>query len=184
MDPPAITRYRRPFFLAPLWLTFLGALLLAVLGYTVYRSAGITVVLLVRTTDKDPGTIADPPISAEGEDRAQRLAQIFGATAPAVDAVYASGERRSQQMAAPVAARLGRAPIVLATGDPAAAASRVLREHSNGTVLVVAGGPGFGQLLHELADVDAGVAAQDEAGVLYLISIPTFGRTHVVRLKL
>ena len=63
MDPPAITRYRRPFFLAPLWLTFLGALLLAVLGYTVYRSAGITVVLLVRATDKDPGTIADPPIS-------------------------------------------------------------------------------------------------------------------------
>src|SRR5580698_724881 len=98
MDPPAITRYRRPFFLAPLWLTFLGALLLAGLGYAVYRSAGTTTVLLVRATDKEPGTIADPPISAEGEDRAQRLAQVFGTSAPAIDAVYVSAERRSQQM--------------------------------------------------------------------------------------
>lgn len=183
MDPPAITRYRRPFFLAPLWLTFLGALLLALLGYAIYRSVGTTTVLLVRATDKEPGTIADPPISAEGEDRAQRLAQVFGAAAPAIDAVYTGAERRSQQMAAPVASRLGRVPEVLAGGDPAAAASRVLREHGGGTVLVVAGGPGFAQLLHELAGADPAVAAQDEPGVLYLISIPTFGRTHVVRLK-
>lgn len=183
MDPPAITRYRRPFFLAPLWLTFLGVLLLALLGYAVFRSAGTTTVLLVRASDKEPGTIADPPISSEGEERAQRLAQLIGPAAPAIDAVYVSAERRSQQMAAPVAARLGRTPLVLAGADPAAAASRVLREHGGGTVLVIAGGPGFAQLLHELADVAPGVAAQDEAGALYLINIPTFGRTHLVRLK-
>ena len=76
MDPPALTRDRRPFFLAPLWLTFLSALLVFALGFSLYRSAGTTVVLLVRAASEDTASIADPPISPEGEERAQRLAHL------------------------------------------------------------------------------------------------------------
>ena len=91
MEPPAITRHRRP-FLAPLWLTLLAVLLLAALGIGLYRSAGTTVVLLLRPGDKDPGTIADPPISPEGEERAQRLARLLGEPRPGLglDAIYVS----------------------------------------------------------------------------------------------
>ncbi len=70
MEPPGITRHRRP-FLAPLWVTFLVLLVAAVVAYSVYRSAATTVVVLASAGEKDPGTIDDPPISAEGRPPAQ-----------------------------------------------------------------------------------------------------------------
>src|SRR2546421_719274 len=81
MDPPAITRHRRP-FLAPLWLTLLAIVVVGAGAVTFYRSATTTVVLLVRPVEKQPGSIDDPPLSPEGEQRAQRLAQMFGDAAP------------------------------------------------------------------------------------------------------
>src|SRR5271170_4318958 len=111
MEAPALTRRRRP-FLAPVWLTLLAALVIAALGLSFYRDAGTTVVLLVRPTEKYPGTIADPPISAEGEERAQHLAHMFGNAADGVglDAIYVSEDRRAQQTAAPLAERLHLSP--------------------------------------------------------------------------
>src|SRR5256885_3055175 len=76
MDPPAITRHRRP-FLAPLWLTLLAIVVIGAVAVTFYRSATTTVVLLVRPVEKQPGSIDDPPLSPEGEQRAQRLAQML-----------------------------------------------------------------------------------------------------------
>jgi broad specificity phosphatase PhoE len=184
MDPPTLTRYRRPFFLAPLWLTFLGALLVLAVAFSLYRSAGTTVVLLVRAAEKDAATIADPPISPEGEERAQRLAHLLGEDGSGIDAIYVSDERRSQQTAAPLAERLHRAPVVFASADAGAAADRLLHEQRGGTVLVIAGSAGFLALLRTLGDREVTTPAQEEAGVMYLLSIPTFGRTHLVRLKL
>src|SRR5262249_54766097 len=77
MEPPVLTRRRRP-FLAPLWLTALAVVVMAVIAWTAYRAAGTTVVLLVPTSAGEPGGIADPPISAEGEEQAQRLAHLLG----------------------------------------------------------------------------------------------------------
>jgi phosphohistidine phosphatase SixA len=184
MDPPALTRDRRPFFLAPLWLTFLSALLVFALGFSLYRSAGTTVVLLVRAAGEETATIADPPISPEGEERAQRLAHMFGDDGTGIDAIYISDERRTQQTAAPLAERLHRAPVVFASAAATATADRVLREHGGGTVLVIAGGASFPALLRTLGDREIKTPAADEAGVMYLLSIPTFGHTHLVRLKL
>ena len=112
MDPPAITRHRRP-FLAPLWLTLLAVLVIGGMAVTFYRSATTTVILLVRPVEKEPGSIDDPPLSPEGEQRAQRLAQMFGdANASGrLDAIYVSDDRRAQQTAAPLAERLHRAPL-------------------------------------------------------------------------
>ena len=64
MDPPGITRHRRP-FLAPLWLGLLATLTIAGVGLTLYRSATTTVVLLVRPVEKQPGSIDDPPLSPD-----------------------------------------------------------------------------------------------------------------------
>src|ERR1700751_403104 len=77
MEPPGITRHRRP-FLAPLYLSVLAAAVLFALGWAFYTPATTTVVFLVHPGEKAPGAIADPPLSPEGEARAERLAYMFG----------------------------------------------------------------------------------------------------------
>jgi len=184
MDPPAITRHRRP-FLAPLWLTLLAVLVIGGVAVSFYRSATTTVVLLVRPVEKQPGTIDDPPLAPEGEQRAQRLAQMFGdANASGrLDAIYVSDDRRAQQTAAPLAERLHREPLVFSARDARAAAARILREHTGGSVLVIGSGATLAQMIGELNGVDI-AAAQGESDILYVVSVPSFGRAHLVRIRL
>jgi phosphohistidine phosphatase SixA len=185
MEAPAITRYPRPFF-APLWMSLLaGAIVLAALGFAVYRSAGTTIVMLARTAEKDPGTIADPPLSPEGEERAQRLARLFGdgGAAAGLDAIYVSADRRAQQTAAPLGQRLHRTPIVFSDKEVAATASRLLHDHTGEAVLVIAGGASFAQMLRELGG-GAVPAVQEDPDVVYVVSLPRFGRARLVRLRL
>jgi broad specificity phosphatase PhoE len=185
MHAPALSRYRRP-FLAPLWLSLLAAAVIAALGFTFYRSAGTTVVLLVRAAEKDPGVIADPPLSPEGEERAQRLARMLADPDPAagLDAIYVSDDRRAQQTAAPVAERLHRTPTVFAGADAARAVTRLLREHPGGAVLVIAGAASFRSVLRALSGGEPSALAQDESEAMYLLSIPSFGRARVLRIRL
>ncbi|HEY0767169.1 MAG TPA: histidine phosphatase family protein [Steroidobacteraceae bacterium] len=184
MQPPAITRQRRP-FLAPLWLTLVVVLVTGGVAMTFYRSATTTVVLLVRAVEKEPGTIEDPPLSPEGEQRGQHLAQMFGDAngSGRLDAIYVSDERRAQQTAAALAQRLHQVPVVFSAGDARAAAARVLREHPGGTVLVIGSGATLPQMIHELQGVDVIPAAQGESDILYMVSIPSFGRAHLVRIR-
>src|SRR5215469_11908458 len=140
MEAPGITRHRRP-FLAPLWLTLLALLVAAVIAYTVYRDATMTVVVLASWGAKEPGTIDDPPISAEGEQRAERLARMFGqAAGPGrLDALYSSGERRAQQTVAPLADLLHLSPTVYDAREAATVTGNLLRSHEGGSILVVGG---------------------------------------------
>jgi broad specificity phosphatase PhoE len=184
MEPPGITRHRRP-FLAPLWLTLLAALAIGALAGAFYHGATTTMVFLVRPQEKDPGAINDPPMSPEGEERAQRLAHMFGDTAGVgrLDAVYESDDRRAQQTGAPLLERLHRAPVVFRAADARAAAGRALREHSGGTVLMIASGPALAQIVHELVGIDLPPAAQDDPDAIGVASVPSFGRAHLARFR-
>ena len=183
MEAPGITRHRRP-FLAPLWVTLLAVVLLGGIGWTFYSSGTTTVVFLVGPVEKDPGTIDDPPLSPEGEARAQRLAQMFGGSGSGrIDGIYESDDRRSHQTAAPLAERLHRAPAVFSSADAQAMAARALREHAGGTLVVVATGPVLPLLIHELTGAAVPAAAPDEADFIYVASVPRFGRAHVVRFR-
>ena len=181
MEPPAITRYRRP-FLAPLWITLFIALLGAAAFFAVWRNATTTVVVLVHSVEKPPGTIDDPPLSAEGEERAQRLAQTLGAAAH-VDAIYVSDDRRARQTAEPLSERLQRAPIVFAAADARATAERALRDHAGGTVVVVASDATLPQMLREVRGEDPAAAPVTDTEVMYVVSVPSFGRAHELRLR-
>lgn len=185
MEPPVITRHRRP-FLAPLWLSLFAALLVAAIGVELYRSSGTTLVLLLRPGDKDPGTIADPPLSPEGEERAQRLARLLGDTRPGVglDAIYVTGDQRAQQTAAPLAARLQRRPLAFAADEAGAVAGRLLHEHAGGVVLVIAGEPAFTQMLQALGSTYHAGAGPDDSEVMYVVSVLSFGHARLVRLHL
>jgi phosphohistidine phosphatase SixA len=183
MEPPAITRHRRP-FLAPLWLSLLAVLLVAAIGVALYHSSGTTLVLLLRPGDKDPGTIADPPLSPEGEERAQRLARLLGEARPGLglDAIYVTGDQRAQQIAAPLATRLQRRPRAFAADQAGALAGRLLHEHAGGAVLVIAGEPAFTQILQVLDGADDAGAGKDDSEAIYIVSVPSFGRARLVRL--
>jgi broad specificity phosphatase PhoE len=185
MQAPGITRHRRP-FLAPLWAILAGVVVLAALAWTFYRSDLTTVVFIVRPAESDPGTIDDAPLAPEGEARALRLAQMFGgASGPGrIDVIYESNDRRAEQTAAPLAERLHRAPVVFAGGDAEAVAARALREHPGGTLLIVATGAALPRMIHELTGAMAPAPAADESELIYLVSVPRYGRAHLVRFRM
>ena len=184
MEPPGITRHRRP-FLAPLWLTLLAAVAVGAIAWAIYGSATTTVVFLVPAAQKEPGTIEDPPISPEGEARAQRLAQMFGESSGAgsLDAIYESNERRAQQTAAPLVDRLQRSPVVFSASEARGIAARALREHNGGTVLIIASDTELAQMLRELTGIEPAASALGP-DLVYVASVPTIGRAHLARFRL
>jgi len=184
MEPPGITRHRRP-FLAPLWVGLLGGLVIAAAAWSFLHAATTTVVFLVRPAEKDPGTIQDPPLSPEGEERAQRLARMFGEVTGEgrVEALYETDDRRAQQTGAPLAERLHLTPGVFDAADGGSAAARALREHAGGTVLMIASGAAQAQMIRELTGTDLPSAAPDDPDLICVVSVPSFGHAHLARLK-
>ena len=183
MEPPGITRHRRP-FLAPLWVSLAVALVIGGIAWAFYRAGTTTVVVLVRPLEKDPGTIDDPPVSPEGEERAQRLAHMFGAGgAGGIEAIYESDDRRAEQTAAPLVERLHRAPVIFGAAEARSIAARALREHSGGTVLMIASGAALPEMIGALAGSGAAQRVPDDPDLMYVISVPTFGRAHLVRFR-
>src|ERR1700761_834183 len=189
MEAPAIiTHHRRPFLL-PVWLTFaafFALFVVAVIAFFVYRSATTTtVVVLARHGEREVSSIQDPPLSQEGEQRAERLAQMFGRAGGVghIDAIYVSDARQNQQTAAPLAERLGKQPVVVSARDVKALASRVMHEHGGGSALVIGQSSSVPELLRELGDVDVPAPTDDEYDSLYVLSIPSFGHTSVLRME-
>ncbi|MEJ1961133.1 MAG: phosphoglycerate mutase family protein [Gammaproteobacteria bacterium] len=68
------------------------------------------------------------PLAAEGERRADRLAQMFGDVKGAgrLDAIYVSNTKRAQQTAAPLASRLAIKPTVYSAADVDGTARKLL----------------------------------------------------------
>lgn len=151
----------------------------------VYLSALTTVVVLVRPAEKEAGTIDDPPLSPDGEQRAQVLAQMLGETTGVgrLDAIFVSDSRRAQQVIQPLAERLGKQPVVIPSGDIASIASRITRGHDGGAVLFVGNGGTVPQLVHDLSGVEVGSSYDTEHDTLYVLSIPTYGKANVLRIK-
>jgi phosphohistidine phosphatase SixA len=186
--PAIITHHRRPFLL-PVWLTFaafFALFVLAAVGFFVYRSGTMTtVIVLARHAEKDMSSIQDPPLSPEGEQRAVRLAQMFGRATGVghIDAIYVSDARGPQQTAAPLAERLRKQPIVVPATDVKGLASRVMHEHGGGTSLIIGHSSTVPELIHELGDIDVPPIADDEYDTLYVLSIPPFGHASVLRME-
>lgn len=180
MPSPGITRRRRPRrpFLAPLWLISAAALGLLGLGLLVLHLASTTVVVLVQENAS-----ADT-VSAAGEQRAQRLAEMFGSSAQGqvghLDALYVSDAREARETATPLAELLHQQPVIVPRNDPDGTASRVLDEHGGDTVLVVGTQDTMPDLVRDLSGVEV-PPAQDDVG--YVVSIPSIGRANVLRFR-
>jgi len=156
-----------------------------VVAVVVYRSALTTVVVLVRPAEKEAGTIDDPPLAPDGEQRAQMLAQMLGDNTGVgkLDGIYVSDSRRAQQIIQPLVERFGKQPVVIPKGDIGSMASRITRGHDGDTVLFVGNGSNVPQLVDELSGIAVGPSNDTEHDTLYVVSIPTFGRANVLRIR-
>jgi broad specificity phosphatase PhoE len=183
MEPPVITRHRRP-FLAPIWLPALAGAVVLALAIFILHDVRTTTIVIVRHAEKALGTIEDPPLSPEGEQRSERLALMFGdASGPGrLDAIYVTNTRRAQQTAAALAARLHLIPVVMPASDVAGMAARVLKDHRGGTVLVVGHVNTIPQLIRELSGKEIEPIADSDYGNIYVLSVPHFGNASLVRL--
>jgi len=114
--------------------------LLLVLSLAPALAAAQQQVLLVRHAEKAAEPTRDPALSDTGKARADALAAALADAA--VDAIIVTEFARTQQTAAPLAAMRGITPhIVNAAGGGldahVAAVAAAVREHPDGTVLVV-----------------------------------------------
>ncbi|HEV7716048.1 MAG TPA: phosphoglycerate mutase family protein [Steroidobacteraceae bacterium] len=184
MQPPVVTRHRRP-FLAPFWVMWLLFFVLLAAAFVSYRSATTTTIVLVRHAEKVMVTIDDPPLAAEGQRRADRLAQMFGDVKGAgrLDAIYVSDTKRAQQTAAPLASRLGLKPVVYMASDVDGTAKELLREHRGGRALIVGHSNTVPAIVRKLSGMSVPEIPEDEYDDVYVVTVPSFGRASVLRLK-
>jgi broad specificity phosphatase PhoE len=183
MDAPVITHRRRP-FLAPIWIPVVLFLIVLAVAADAYRAATTTTVIIVRPGENVLGSIADPPLVPEGERRAEQLARMFGGVSGAgrIAVIYTEPARRTQQMAAPLAGRLGVQPTVLADGDAGDAAARILSETRGRVALVVASVGMIPELIDSLSGIKVAAPREDEYGSIYIVSVPSVGSAGLVRL--
>jgi broad specificity phosphatase PhoE len=188
-ESPSLMRRRRT-FLAPLWLTWLlamGVFAALIASFVYWQSATTTTIVLVRHAEKDLGAISDAPLSPEGEQRADRLAQMFGDAEPfgRVRRIYVTNTRRTQQTALRLSQRLGiNSEVVDAKAKSDDLARRVLSENRGGRVLIVGHSNTVPDIVKALIDdEDVPPIGEEEYGTLYVVTVPSFGPATVLRMK-
>ena len=179
---------RQP-FLTPIWLLALwataGTLVVLTLVWWLV-TAGSTAIIVVRHAEKVQVDGADPPLTPAGEARAQLLARMFGdADKPGhVDAIYVLPALRSRLTAAPLAARLGIAPMVVGADDPSGLARQVLRDHPSERILIVGRSDTVPVIVAALSGVDnIPPIGADEYGTMYIVTVPRIGHANLLRLN-
>jgi len=115
-------------------------LILALVGASLVPAAADAqkLVFVVRHAERADDTMrdeADPPLSAAGQARAQKLAGMLADAG--IKAIYVSAYQRTQQTAAPLAARLKIKPQPM-PATAMALLARLKTEHANDVVLIVA----------------------------------------------
>lgn len=110
------------------------ALLAAVLFWFVPALPAATIIL-VRHAERSSAMSSDAPLSAAGEERAKALAQMLRDAG--VEHIFVTEVQRTQQTAAPLAARLHLKPVVIAQKDTDALLARLRALEDDETALVV-----------------------------------------------
>jgi broad specificity phosphatase PhoE len=77
----------------------------------------------------------DPPLSAVGKARADKLAAMLSAAG--VTAIYTTEFKRTQETVAPLAAKLGVTPKAMSSDNTAALVTELRTKHAHDIVLVV-----------------------------------------------
>lgn len=184
MEPPAITRQRRP-FLTPVWVILLAILAIVGVGLALHQSATNTIVVIVPPASRELGTIENAPLSAEGEQQAEQLAQQFGASTGehGLDAIYVAASRRAEQTAAPLAELLHKRPVILTSNEADDIAAQIMGEHEGGGVLVVCAEDTIPQLIEVLSGQQIEPLAAAAERALFVVTVPSYGPASILRMR-
>jgi phosphohistidine phosphatase SixA len=181
---------RRRTFFAPLWgfavVVALGLLSLAVHRLYVDRYP-TTLVIVMRHAEKQLDAGADPELSAQGLERASKLAMSFQGPGHlgGIDAVFITQWRRSGATVAPLVAA-ARVPVErVQDGDIDGLVRRIDGDYVGRRVLVIAHSDTVPQIVKALAGgEDVPPIGASEYGTTYVIAKPRFGRANVLRMTL
>ena len=154
-----------------------------------FESQATTTIVFVRHTDIDhpDAIVGDPPLNDAGRARADLLARFIESidVVQGVDAIYATGTRRTQQTAEAVAMRRG---IEVETADPTDVVGfmeRVLSDHKGQITLIVVDREQIGPLIEELhGKKNIPTIAPDEYDDFYIVTVPWGGGAKVKTLRL
>ena len=160
--------------------------LIPVVGYTLFALAlayffeqrPSTTVVFVRHAE------TETPVTNESDDPlllADFLADID--VVAGVDAIYASDRRRTQETAAPLAARLGLEVAIDDHYDIGGFMSRVMRAHGGEIVLIVSHDDTIAPLIDELhGSKNLPQFDADNFDELYIVTTPGYGKVKTLRL--
>jgi phosphohistidine phosphatase SixA len=174
---------RRPFWV-PLLMPL--ALLALVIGAAIWLldARTSTVLVVVRHAELEQRELANPPLSAEGLQRAIRLQQQLAQAKPerGVDAVYVSEVPAAQQTATPLAESMGLAVNVVSAADWTNLPGVVMRNHAGEVVVIVADRAAMTSLLKQVTTADF-VVDETDYGSVFVISRSRLSKPTAIRLR-
>lgn len=174
---------RRPFFLPLLMpLVLLAAVIAAAIWLLDARSS--TLFLLVRNAEVEQSLQANPGLNEYGKARAEALVQLLAQAKPgrAVDAVYVLESSPAQQTAAPLAARMGVAVNVIASGSWKPAWDDIRGNHAGEIVMLVASREQLQTLLGQISDQEWTIEEPDY-GSVFVVSESRLNKPSIIRLR-
>ena len=143
---------------------------------TVPDRSGATTVVLVRHAEKAAEPAADPPLTAEGEARAQALVSAV-ADLP-VHAIVSTDFARTRATAAPLAAKLGLVPEIVdarARDHARQVAEGILAHHRGETVVVVGHSNTVPDIVAALGAPKPTAICDSEYDNLFVVRVPASG---------
>ena len=147
-------------------LRLLLILCLASTAIAVPASSQVTVIF-TRHAEKALTPPKDPVLSSAGEQRANQLSAMLADAG--VDAIYVTEFQRTQQTAAPLAARVQVKPTVLRAKDTAALV-QAIRSHQSGVVVVVGHSNTLPEIISALGGPKIDIS-DSEYDNLYLLTV-------------
>ena len=151
-----------------------------------FESQATTTIIFVRHAEQDLAAGDDPGLSDAGRRRVVELTrQLVDADVVAgVDAIYATGFRRSQETAQPLANALNLNVNKYDAEDRESVLETILKNYKGKIILVVGHSNTLPELIANLGASKKVPPIDDmEFDNIYVISIPWFGKTKTIRLR-
>lgn len=158
--------------------TALACLVLGAMPVMAQAPAASTTVIIVRHAEKAAEPTDDPPLTVEGQARAQALVDVVKDAG--VRSIISTKTLRTRSTAAPAAAALTLLTEI-APGTPAAVATNVLTNHRGQTVLVVGHSNTVPAIIAALGAQAPAPICDAEYDNVFVVTVPPAGAASVVR---
>jgi len=152
-----------------------------------FESQATTTIIFFRHAEQTSHDEADPPLSEAGQRRVAELTrQLVDADVVAgIDAIYSTPYIRSLETARPLADQLDLPINSYAADDTEEILDTILKKHKGKIILVIGHSNTLPVLIANLgASKKVPAIAQNEFDNIYIISIPWFGKTKTIRLRI